>query len=184
MPASFAPAVLMRLRPCVDSGTPGSRCHGTLSLHCQASVIHSKAAACRLSSAIHRCTLASRFLSRSGPCNCSTHTAASTWMRSSSWLSHGAIRDPIFFRLALFHSSVLHDGQKGACDVPTDRNVRYIHMRGDFSIAIAGAVREIYLACARADGIQHRFDAIQALLGFDRVFGSGFLGDQRILLLD
>src|ERR1700679_23915 len=149
MPASAAPAMLGRLCPRADPDTGGSRCHGMLSLHFQASVILSKAAACRLFSAIHRSTLASRFLSRSGRCNWEPHTAASAWMPFSSLLFHGAIRNPIFFRLASFHSGVFHDGQKGACDVSADRNVRYIHMRGDFSIAIAGAVREIYLACAR-----------------------------------
>src|ERR1700678_2978371 len=184
MPASATPAVLMRLRPRADSDTRCSGCRGMLPLYCHASVALSKAAACRVSSAIHRLNLDSRFLSRSGPCNSMIHMAASVWMRSSSLLFLGAVRDPIFFRLALFRSAVLHDGQKGACHVPFDRDVRYIHVRGDFSIAIAGAVREVYLACAQADGIQHRFDAIQALLGFDRVFGSGFLGYQRSLLID
>src|ERR1700733_13790403 len=126
MPASAAPAVLMRLRPRADSDTRRSGCRGMLPLYCHASVARSKAAACRVSSAIHRLSPDSRFLVRSGPCNSMIPMAASMWVRSFSLLFLGAVRDPIFFRPALFRSAVLHDGQKGPRHVPLDRDVRYI----------------------------------------------------------
>jgi hypothetical protein len=49
-------------------------------------------------------------------------------------------------------------------------------VRGDFGVTIPGAVCEIYFSGALAMGVQDGFDAVEALLRSEGVFGGGLFG--------
>src|SRR5258707_7055591 len=176
MPASARPETLGRDRLVIERDSFFGRYPGRLPLRCQASVASSNAAACRRSSAIQRLILASSAASRSGPCNSVTHRAACTRIRLGAILFSRAIRDSIFFRLA-----VLHDCQQRTRNMSFDRDVGYAQVAGDFRIAIAGAACEIYFARSQAHTVQQLSDVIQTLLCLQGVLERRFRGDQRTL---